>query len=335
MELRMLPLPDKRHPALLSEYATKNWPVVVSKSRAELSIGIIAHGSMKVDEFGKPIENTNFPGVHIKLTGSSTYSCVSMPGFAFNLKGDYFNLPRMAFTSNTCIEPSYEFNMKNQVKLQHRHHKLINLKKMCRIFDGNTKYLEKEYSFDSKFNFIGFIVRRDGIDRQINIANCTIDTLTNYFTFNLAHEFGFNVSTAHVMSKDLLIEKFKIKPYQIDLLDKLQADARKIYDTCVKFIEYRHTHRRITTTHIFDLIALSKEYLNVDYANIIDLSCSVVPFKSDDPADNCDGFSINGNCFDPTGYAYGGKKTKRLKYYSRRKRNESRRRRIHSRRKVH
>lgn len=335
MDLEMKRLPDKRAPELIAEYS-KRWSVPVSNSPAELAIGIIAHGAMKVDKDGKPIENENFPGVHIKLTGSSTYACVSTPAFAFNLTGNYFNLPRKAFTSDTCIDPSYEFNMKTRVKLQHGHHQLINPKKTCRFFDGNTKYLEKEYSFDSLFNFIGFIVRRDGIDREINIVTCEIDILKNYFTFNMSSEFGSDVvSMVHVLPKDFLIEKFKIKPHQIERLDKLKADVRKIYDTCEKFITYRDKYTRITTSHIFDLIALSKEYLNVDYANIIDLSCSVVPFKNKDPTDNCDGFSINGNCFDPKGYAYGGNKTKRLKYYLRRKRNESRGRRIRSRRKVH
>ena len=334
MDLEMKTLPDKRSPELIAEYSEK-WPVPVSNSPAELAIGIIAHGVMKVDKYGKPIENKNFPVVHIKLTGSSTYACISIPGRAFLDDDDYFNLPRKAFTSDTCIDPSYEFNMKTRVKLQHGHHQLINPKKTCRFFDGNTKYLEKEYSFDDKFNFIGFIVRRDGIDREINIVTCGLKKLIEYFTFNLSSEFGFNVG--YILSKPLKIEEFK--KHGIEKINKLKVDVKKIYEKCFEFIMYRTDEqiktRRITTTHIFDLIALSKEYLNVDYANIIDLSCSVVPFKNKDPTDNCDGFSINGNCFDPKGYAYGGNKTKRLKYYLRRKRNESRGRRIRSRRKVH
>ena len=74
----------------------------------------------------------------------------------------------------------------------------------------------------------------------------------------------------------------------------------------------RDSTKIITTTQIFNLIALSKKYLHTNVANILDLSCNVVPLiNKSDVSDNCNGFSISGNCYTPEDdWAYGGTKRK-------------------------
>ena len=97
---------------------------------------------------------------------------------------------------------------------------------------------------------------------------------------------------------------------------EIQHHVTYIGEKCKLFIDTRNSTRRISTTQIFDLISLAKTYLNINAANILDLSCNVVSsINPDDTCDTCDTFSISGNCYVPEeGWAYGGKrKTKKYK----------------------
>lgn len=89
---------------------------------------------------------------------------------------------------------------------------------------------------------------------------------------------------------------------------------RKVSDIrtkCTEFVDERTKTKKITTTQLFNLIALARDHLFIDTANILDTSCNTVPNKTRKENDDCHGCSISVNGFTPEdGWAWGGKSRK-------------------------
>ncbi len=283
-----------------------------------LAISIFAHGDIIVDDHGKPIENKNFPGVYIKKNNTSYYGCVSTPYQAVDYD-EPDDITRQAMDSiDTCILPGYVDYIKDAVEQKEDCYQLMKPEKSCILFDGRTEYYEKKYTFDDDFNYIGFMIRYNG-EHIINIVECFLYDLLSFFTRKFSFDFGFdtllfleNPATHPYASGAIEAAQMNLTQEQRLYFNTVKERVIKINTVCSKFVKERSPE--ITTTQIFDLIALAKDCLNVTRANILDLSCSVVERKNTDECDDCDGYSINGNCVTPT-LAWGGKfkRTKRRK----------------------
>lgn len=297
----------------------------LKKHQDTLAIGIFAHGEISINQDGKKnlLENNNFPiGVHIKKKNTSPYACVGV-GFYPVLEtlearySNYKKITKKIIYSKEINIPSY---YKKKISDTSKYYNLYENHE-GELFDGNTEYYEKSYDLnDSDAHALHAIILSTH-DNEIDIATCSFYELCNFFKIKypfISEEKGFDVDKYLVYIRSLkLDEQRALQHFALNIINKLITILS----------ERRH---RITTSFIFDLIAIARDHLGITKANILDLSCNVVKKitlhgldasaeeKQSDLDDTCEGFSINGNCVRPI-RAWGGKTKRKRKRKTKRK----------------
>ncbi len=130
---------------------------------------------------------------------------------------------------------------------------------VCLFFDkSNTKpYKQKEYSLDMDLQNIIFVVENTPENFEINLIACDITQLIAFFTSD---------------GKTLTPED------EQELRKFIEERGYPDYPSRSKYLQ-----REVTTTQIFKLIEIARDYLNVENVNIFDNSCNVIFSSSDDP----------------------------------------------------
>lgn len=289
-----------------------------------LGIGIFSHAAVITSGSGKGIINKNFPGVHIKKQNIAAYGSISVGEFAtgVNKPHGFFSKARDTIHSlESCIDT--EKYLRSMVKYLYddgSYQRLHNTEGACKLFDGYEKYYEKIYSFDNTYKHIIFVLGRVCDAQEINIVSCNLFGLCNFFCQNYTTYPFEDLFTriTDVSYIDEYMESLNEKEKSVFL--SIHAKILDIHDKCFEFITKRDEREKITTTQIFNLIALARDHLSIDKANILDTSCNVVYCKTSDPNDSCHGCSVSANGFTPAEDVAWGGKTKRKRRKSKRSR---------------
>ncbi len=296
-----------------------------------LGVGIFSHAVVITSGSGKGMINKNFPGVHIKKQNIAAYGSISVGEFAtgVNKPHGFFSKARdtIHFLESCIDTEKYLRSMGKYLYDEGSYQRLHNPEGACKLFDGYKKYYEKIYSFDDTYKHIIFVLGRVCDAQEINIVSCNLFGLCIFFCQNYT---TYPFEELYTNTDSYNTDSYKTNSYKY--MESLNEEEKSVFlsvhakildilDTCSEFITERDERKKITTTQIFKLIALARDHLSIDKANILDTSCNVVYCRTSDPNDSCHGCSVSANGFTPAeDVAWGGKSKKRRKSKSKRTR---------------
>lgn len=213
--------------------------VIAKHAKQILAIGIFSHG-----KFVQPIKKIHVPkDVTIHKQNKAAYGCICI---SEKMESDEraFEKTKEAFlTLDKCVDPElYIETSTADVAGKHRSAKPFHsIEGICTLFTDESIYEEKHYIVkinDSNRIIMAYVNSQDYIE-HIDLVSCT----------------------------------------QVKLEDFFKSKDSKVTSTCSDFITYsrdRVQQQTITTSRLYTLIALARDYLDIKQANIYDPSCNTV-----------------------------------------------------------
>lgn len=253
-----------------------------------LAIGIFTHGELTIDESGKPIVIACPTNIGINKQNVGAYGCLSFT--PDRIKDDPANYHE---TVETLMDFKHCFNSKEYIDKYSNPEEFVLNERLtpvrplhktegaCSTFENFVECIGKRYFIDSKSHDILFITSDD----RVNIMSDPLKKLKRFF--------------------------FKKRPADDESVLKLTefVRTRDIHD------DVDYYAKNLNTSHLFMLIELARDYLDIQKINILDKSCNAVKSSGRvlDPNDVCGPYSISCNGYPHNGTAFGGTRKKRKK----------------------
>lgn len=229
-----------------------------------LSVYIFLHGTMNVHN-KKIIINENYPkNVLIRKQNYGALGCGSVQS---ERPPDINDLKSAAYSLKKCANrDQYNEEAKKYYVGDNRKYYQFHNDYSCNIFEGGTSFYEKEYTFDDRINKLYFYWNNKLIDYKIDLVSCTKEELCKFLNIN-------TLACQNFKEKEKEKKKREFEN-TTNIVTEFKSCTEE--ELCQDFINKRDSLKKITTTQLFDLIAIARDNLHINKVNILDQSCNFV-----------------------------------------------------------